>query len=192
MNDIEEQKTKDLSPILIAQMTKPHKTWFIERTEDKFIFACEETEAWKTLRNGSNWVRHDFKIIGVSDGTTYANVVNSSKGKSVELRKKIQEVEDEANKYRKTEERFVFDELLEKSDPKVLKVREIINGYDIKLNELNSEYMSLTKNIAKTAFEAELKVAIDSGNREFPKNRDIITPGANDDTRAKIMKNLPA
>lgn len=187
----EELKNKDLSPVMMAQMNKPHKTWFIERTGDKFIFACEEEEAWKTLTNRSNWTRHDFKILGVSDGTTYAKIINESKGKSREIYTQIQEIEQEANKYRKTEEKFVFEDLLELTDPKVIKVKGIVNEYDIKLAKMNEDYFAMTKNVAKTAFEAEKKVAIDGGNRQFPNNHDIITPGASPSERAKIIKQMP-
>ena len=188
---IEEVKNSDLSPAMVEKMTRPKKTWFIERTGDHFIFACEEEEAWKTLTNRSTWARHDFKIIGVSDGTTYAKIINESKGKAREIQLKISEVEKEVNKYRKTEEKFVFEDLLDITDPKVIKVREIISGYDDKLEKMNEEYSSLTKNVAKTAFEAELKVAIDGGIRQFPSNHDIITPGASDQERAKIIKQMP-
>ena len=187
----EEMKNRDLSPAMVEKMTRPKKTWFIQRTGDGFIFACEEEEAWKTLTNRSTWARHDFKILGVSDGTTYARFINESKGKAREIHSKIVEVENEVNKYRKTEEKFVFEDLLDLTDPKVLKVKSIIAEYDGKLDVMNKEYSDMTKNVAQSAFDAELKAAIDGGSRQFPGNCDIMTPGASEQERAKIIKQMP-
>ena len=188
MEDKEKQKEADISPIM-SQMNKPRKTWFIQRGDGK-ILPMEELEAWKTLTNRSNWVRHDFKIIGVSDGTTYLKVINESKAKSESIRQEIAQLETELNKYRKTEERFVFDELLSLNDDKVVKVKAIIKEYSDKIEILDKELLTMTTDVAKTAFDAELKVAIDSGNREFPTNHDIITPNASPQERQKILANL--
>lgn len=186
----EEIKNSDLSPAMVARMTQPKKTWFIKRTGDDFIFACEEEEAWKTLTNRSTWARHDFKILGVSDGLVYAQIINDSKSKAREIRERIMEVEKEVNKYRKTEEKFVFEDLLDVDDPKVIKIKQIIQGYDDKLDILNEEYSSMTKNVAKTAFDAELKFAIEGGNKQFPGNHDILTPGASSQERSKILSKM--
>ena len=94
------------------------------------------------------------------------------------------------NKYRKTEEKFVFEDLLDIEDPKVIKIKGIIQGYDDKLDVLNEEYSNMTKNVAKTAFEAELRVAIDFGNKQFPGNQDIMTPGASKEERSKILNKM--
>ena len=183
-------KNRDLSPAMVEKMTKPKKTWFIQRTGDGFIFACEEEEAWKTLTNRSTWARHDFKILGVSDGTTYAKFINESKGKAREIHSKIVEVEAEVNKYRKTEEKFVFEDLLDLTDPKVIKVRSIIAEYDGRLEIMNKEYSDMTKNVAESAFKAELKAAIDGGSKQFPGNHDILTPGASEQERSKILNKM--
>lgn len=189
-NEVEETKNSDLSPAMIANFTKPKKTWFIERYGDGKIFAMEENEAWRTLTNKSNWARHDFRIIGVSDGTTYAKVINESKQKSQVILKEIQDIEKEANKYRKTEEKFVFEDLLEITDPKVKKVRDIINKYDKELEKKNAEYFALTRGVAQTAFEAELAKAKRSKNKEFPSNQDIHTPGAQANERRRILREM--
>ena len=189
-DEIEEVKQADLSPAMIAQFTTPKKTWFIERTGDKKVMAMEEMEAWKTLTNKSTWARHDFRIVGVSDGKTYAKIVQESQGKAREMFKVIKDIETEANKYRKTEEKFVFEDLLELTDPKVVKVKSIIAKYDKDLEKNNAEYLAITKNVAKTAFDAELAKAKRSGNREFPSNQDIFTPGSDAKTRRKILREM--
>lgn len=189
-NEIEQTKNSDLSPAMVAKFTMPKKTWFVERTGDKKIFAMEEVEAWKTLTNQSTWVRHDFRIIGVSDGKTYAKVVAESQGKAKVILGEIRAIEAEANKYRKTEERFVFEDLLEITDPKVVKVKQIISQYDKKLETKNAEYFALTKGVAKTAFEAELAKAKKNKNKEFPTNQDIFTPGAKPNERNRILRQM--
>lgn len=187
--NIDEIKNKDLSPAMVAKFTKPKKTWFIERIGDGKIMAMEEMEAWKTLTNKSNWVRHDFKIIGVSDGETYARVVREAKGKSQAILSEIQAIEVEANKYRKTEERFIFEELLDLKDEKVIKVKKIIADFDRQLEKLNNDYFALTRNVAQTAFEAELAVAR-TNKKVFPSNQDIHTPNSTEMERNKILREM--
>lgn len=187
--NIEETKNADLSPSMVARFLAPKKTWFVQRLGDKKVFAMEEIEAWKTLTNRSNWARHDFKIVGVSDGKTYAKIINESKEKSKHILAEIEAIEQEANKYRKTEERFVFDELLEPADPKVVKVKKIISEYDGKLEKKNVEYFALTKNVIQTAFDAEFAKA-KKNPKEFPSNHDIMTPGAKQSERTKILRNM--
>lgn len=188
-NIVEDMRTSDLSPKMVAQFTEPKKTWFLERTGDHFVFACEEMEAWRILTNRSGWTRTDFKIVGVSDGKTYAKIIKESKSKSMEIKKKIAEVDAECNKYRATEERFVFTELLDITDPKVKKVRTIIAKYDKELEKLNEEYFAMSKNVAKTAFDAELKAA-KRNPKEFPSNQDVVTPGAVGRQRNKIVRSM--
>lgn len=187
--EVEEIKGRDISPALIAKWSKPKKTWFIMRMGDKKIFAMEEMEAWKTLTNKSNWVRHDFKIIGVSDGETYAKVIADSKKNSAGLAREMAELETEINKYRKTEDRFVFDDLLDKDDPKVIRVKEIIKDLEEKYDVLNKKYIGMTRDVATLAFEAELAVAR-TNKKVFPSNQDIMTPGSNPKERRKILKNM--
>ena len=43
--DIQEEKNKDLTPSMLNEINKPHKTWFIERYKDGYIFASGEEEA---------------------------------------------------------------------------------------------------------------------------------------------------
>lgn len=186
----EDLRNKDLSPTMIAKFTEPKKTWFIERTGDHFVFACEEVEAWKLLTNRSGWTRRDFKIIGVSDGTTYDKIIKEAKGKAEVILKEIKEVEAEANKYRATEQKFVFEDLLELTDEKVKKVKSIIKDYDLKLEKMNKSYFDMTRDVAITAFNAELEVAKNSGNREFPTNQDINTPGASAKERRRIVNKM--
>ncbi len=200
MADIDELKAQDISSGMIARETAPKKTWFIERG-DGLIFACQETEAWGLFENRTNWMRRDFKILGVSDGTTHARVIRESAGNSKQIMEDIKRLETDLARYRKTEERMVFDDLIdpEGTDPaqevdraKIKRVRTIIAEYDEKLLKLNEDYKNITKNIVQTAFDAELAVARANqkarGRVEYPTNQNIITPGASPKQRRKVLK----
>lgn len=196
----EQFKQQDLSPAAIARATKPKKTWFVKRG-DGMIFACEEGEAWALMENRSNWMRRDFRLIGVSDGTTYAKIVKESAGKSATILQEIKLLEKDMDRYRKTEEKMVFEDLIdpEGTDPlyagdraKIKRVREIINDLDVKIEKLNDDYKNVTKSVNQTAFDAELAQARANtkatGRIEYPSNQNIITPGASPRERKRVMK----
>jgi hypothetical protein len=196
MNE-EEQKLADLAEASRVGQTKINKTWFIERTGDKKIFACEENEASEIMYNRGNWMRRDFKIIGVSDGTTYQKVIAESQGKSKDVFAEIQALELELKRYRQLEEKMIFEELVDPNDTdpktlpqreKLLKLRGIIDGYLKKIEGKNEEYRKLTKGINEVAFQAELEVA--RGHIERPGNKNILTPGATGEERQKIIKSM--
>lgn len=196
MNE-EEQKQADLAEASRVGQTKINKTWFIERTGDGKIFACEEKEASEIMYNRTNWMRRDFKIIGVSNGETYQKVIAESKGKSEGVFTEIQTLELELKRYRSLEEKMIFEDLVDPNDedPKTLpqreklaKLREIIAGYLKKIEGKNDEYRKLTKGINEVAFQAELEVA--RGHIERPGNMNIMTPGATGEERQKIIKSM--
>lgn len=185
ITDTKQLKQRELSPAMVKKYTEPRKTWFIMRTGDQYLFSCEEREAWNTLYDQSNWRRHDFKIMGVSDGKTYAKIIRESKQKADILLPQIEEQQKQSERYRKTEERFIFDELLELTDEKVIKVKQIIAGFDREMERLQREYIALTREVIQTAFDAEYKVA--KGHIELPKKQNIITPGVQGDARNDVL-----
>lgn len=200
MQTIDELKQQDLSSASIARETAPKKTWFIKRG-DGMIFACQEAEAWGLFENRTNWMRRDFKMLGCSDGTTYAKIIRESTGKSAALLEEINRLESEMARYRKTEEKMVFEDLIDPNgtDPesaadraKIKRVREIISGYEEKLVQLNDDYRNITRNINQQAFDAELAIARANtktrGRVEYPTNANIVTPGASPKERRKILR----
>ena len=175
-----EQPNEDLSKYLI-----PEKTWFFERG-DGFRFACNESEAHEILRNRTNWMRRDFKMLGVSDGKTYKQVKKEEKEKLVALKEEVKALSVEIGRYLRTLERLKFDELLGEADEKVIKCNNIIEGLEKKLDEKNNILKDARKVIETKAFEAEFEKA--KGHIEMPTNQDVITPDGKD--RDKILRAL--
>lgn len=167
----------------------PVKTWFIKRTGDGHIFACDERQAHITLNDRSNWRRRDFELIGVSDGTTYFNMILKQANIKNDLVNEITELKGQLRRYMQTEERLKFDELLDDDNEKVIKVRSIMKEVNDKLDVLEDDLMNIEKTIINKAFNAELDVA--RGNIEAPRNPDVMTPGADMVQRNKIIANLP-
>lgn len=168
-----------------AESAKPHKTWFIERG-DGYIFAAREQEAWELLKNRTNWMRRDFKIVGVSDGTTYHKVLRESARELPALQKQSSEIQAEIGEYTKTEHRLKFEDLVDDTDERMVKIKGIKSGLMKKLDGVLKQIQELTTGIEKKAFDAEFEVA--KGNIEMPSNHDIITPGGR---REEILHNMP-
>ena len=180
----QETNNDDLQKLEGQAPTKVVKTWFIKRG-DGFIFACGEQEAWGLFHNRTEWMRHDFKIIGTSDGKTYVRVMKESENMKANLEAEVRRLSAELTRYLKTYDKFKYDDLLEDDDPKVLKAKEITDKLQKELDEKNLNLNSISKTIVEKAFNAELEVA--RGHIEHPTNQDIFTPNGN---REKIIKNL--
>jgi len=165
--------------------TKPCKTWFIERG-DGFIFACDEAEAWGLFHNRTEWMRRDFKIIGVSDGTTYFSIIRNSSQEMQKLKEELMPLKRSFDKYSETEDRLRFDELLDDTDEKVQKVTQLLTDLQVKITEIENKIKNFQSELINKAFNAELEIA--RGNIELPTNHDIITPNRAD--RDKILAKL--
>ena len=167
------------------QPTKICKTWFIERGDGK-VFACDEPEAWNLMRNKSNWQRSDFKIIGVSDGQTYATALKDASKEKATIDNLIANKSTELTRYLTTLDKFKFDELLEDTNEKVIKVKGIIDGIQKEIDDLHTKFAKGFQDVVDKAFNAELDKA--RGNIEMPRNQDIMTPNGDRDL---IMRNMP-
>lgn len=168
------------------ESSKPTKTWFIERTNDNYIFATDEHDAWNMLTDKSKWRRHDFKIIGVSDGTTYFNVMRNGRNEMAELLEQKANLSATYQKYSDTEDRLRFTELKDDKDEMVIKVTKLLADVRKQLKEVDDKIVNFNKHLVTKAFNAELDKA--RGNIVFPSNHDIITPVQSD--REKILANL--
>lgn len=180
MENIIEKPSEDLSIY-----TRPEKTWFFQRG-DGMIFACNEVQANETMRNRTNWMRRDFKMLGVSDGTTYKRVKNEEKKSIVALKEELKELNINLSKYLKTLERFKFDELLDETDVKVIRANELIKELESKIEEKETILKNAAKIIEQKAFDAEFAMA--KGNLEMPSDINVMTPDKKD--REKILKAL--
>lgn len=168
-----------------VKASQPRKTWFFERG-DGFIFACDEAEAWGLLYNRNNWMRRDFKMLGMSDGTTYYDTVKNAKKEVAEMTQQRAELDSDYQKFLKTEERLRFEELREDTDEMVIRVKGKLKELSDKIQEIDLQLKNVNKMIVDKAFNAELEKA--RGNIISPSNHDIITPNTGD--REKVLSNL--
>jgi len=166
--------------------TKINKTWFIQRGNDpKDIFACEEQEAWGLFNNRTNWMRNDFKIIGVSDGVTYVQTIKESQAETANIQPEIAILSRDLTRFLETRDNLKFKELLPDTDEKMIRVNGLIKELQTKLDEKNLTLSNSQKYIISKAFNAELDKA--RGHIEQPTNFDIFTPSGN---REKILQAL--
>lgn len=200
---VEDLKSRDLTPATIERARKPRNTWFVQRTGDPKmgeIIAVEEKEAWDIRNNRSEWKRKDFKFIGFSDGKTYMNFIDAAMGKARELEPAIESARAEAEKYRNLETKLMLDEVVDmEGDPtdltneenkkKVLRIRTIISKQEDKLEKLEVEFRSVTSEVARGAFNAELKIAIANWKKQriYPGAMNMITPHVNSGERVRIL-----
>lgn len=163
-----------------VQLMKPQNTWFF-RDSDGRTFATNEKEAWELVSSTSKWRRQDIKMIGMSDGTTYYKTVKQAGPRKAELKDQIVELKKVRDKYIKTHDRFLFEDLLEDDDTKVLRAKKLIADTEAKLEPIEDELESIMKNLVKTATDAELKAA--EGNMVMPRNQDVIVANTPDAKR---------
>lgn len=167
------------------ESSKPAKTWFIERG-DGHIFATDEHDAWNLLTDKSKWRRHDFKIVGVSDGITYFDIMRKGKSEMNSLLEKKAELSNTFQKYSATEDKLRFTDLKDNDDPMVMKVMKLLSDLQKEIKEVDEKISNFNKYLVAKAFNAELDKA--RGNIVFPSNHDIITPVQGD--RDKIIAKL--
>lgn len=169
-----------------TQPTKVGKTWFIQRGNNpEDIFACDEQEAWGLFNNRTNWMRRDFKIIGVSDGTTYVRTIKKANAEINQLQQEVAVLSRDLTRYLDTRDTLKFKELLPETDEKMVRVSGLIKELEDKLAEKNKILNNAQKYVVDRAFKAELEVA--RGKIEHPSNFDVFTPNGN---RDKILKQL--
>jgi hypothetical protein len=166
--------------------SKATNTWFFERG-DGFVFACEEAEAWGIMFNKSNWKRNDFSLIGMSDGKTYYKIIREGNIEAEDLRQSRSKISSNLMRYKETEERLRFSELLPEDNEKVILVAKLIEEQQEKLVEVDEKLKNFNKYLIKKAFDAELELA--RGNKVLPRNFDVMTPVESD--RNQIISNLP-
>ena len=164
----------------------PIPVWFVERG-DGMIFACQEAEAWNLIANPSTWARRDFKFIGHSDGRTFAKIKSTGTSECARLQAEKKALEDQLERLVKTEDRLLFDELLDDEHEKVKHVRKLKENLHAKLDPIEDELKNFVKNLNQRAFDAELAVARknaeENGGVKKPRNMNIIpaTKGREDE-----------
>jgi archaellum component FlaC len=170
---------------LAGFVDKPQKTWFIERVADSYIFASGEREAHAILHRADS--RGKFKVVGVSDGTTYYKMVRGAKDRLPEIKGEVTQLKSDLNRYNKTYERMKFDDLLEATDPKFKKVKEEISRVKKEIKTREGKLKDFSRSNVQDAFNAELAIAKENGV-EMPTSQDVITPDAKD--RDRILRQM--
>lgn len=201
---LEELRSKDLTPALIARETRPRPTWFVKRLMDGVVIAVHEKEAWDMLYNQSNWKRHDFQFVGFSDGKTYQKMTKEALMEANRLVPEIDAKKKEIARYVALEDRLMIDEIIDlEGDPedavneankgKLKRLQAIRTRLDAELEALEKQHNSATADIVRRATAAELKVAQANWKREKVWPRDdinILTPAASPKERNKIIKTM--
>lgn len=144
--------------------------YFLQRG-DGMVFACGELEAWNTLKNRSNWQRRDFTLIGTSDGSTYKKVISEAKKEKAAVQTLFNSEKAKLDRYKEMEEKMLYTDLLSDTDPKVIRVRELIEESIESLKPVEKKLQEFNSELIKRAFDAELEVA--RLTPRMPKNRNI-------------------
>lgn len=150
-----------------VEIMKPQKTWFFTDSTGR-TFATNEKEAFNLLTENSGWRRKDIKMVGCSDGTTYAKVISESKQATLELQEKVSALKEKLDLYIKGHDRLVFDEFLDENDPKVQRAKTMIAKVQKEMDPLEAQLSDIKKNIMQKAFDAELEKA--KGNLVKPQD----------------------
>lgn len=152
----------------------PQNTWFFEGADGK-PFPVNEKEADSLLNSTSKWRRQDLRMVGMSDGTTYHEYIRKSQGRILELEKAVKEKQDMINRFIKTEDKLVFEEVADDDDERLVRVRKKIKELQKEFEPMKKEYDDLRSNIIKKAEEAELEKA--RGNMVTPRRFNVIKRG---------------
>jgi hypothetical protein len=88
-------------------------------------------------------------------------------------------------RYLKSLDRFKFEELLDDTSDKVIKVKGIISDLEKEIDSTNSSLANIQKSVVDRAFKAELEIA--KGNIEQPRKNTVYCPGGNQD---KVLRAL--
>lgn len=155
-----------------VEVMPPQKTWFFTDSSGR-VFPANEKEAFNLLTENSRWRRQDIKMIGMSDGTTYHEVIRGSKARTAELGNLIKEKKETLNKYVQGHDKLLFEQFVSEDDPRIIRAKELIKKVEDELEPLEKELKDLRTNIVKMAFDAELEKA--RGNFVNPRDFTVVT-----------------
>jgi len=163
--------------------TKVTKTWFLER-ENGEVIAVGEDEAYNLLHPTQPNTKR-FRLVGTSDGKMYVEILKNSDKEKQELDNQVRTKSSDITRYLKTLDQFKFDELLEDSDPKVIRVRELIDNLQKEIDILNESLTNVKKLVVDKAFKAELEIA--KLTPEQPMQKKVFCPGGDEGKVRRIL-----
>ena len=166
-----------------APPTKVEKTWFLER-ENGEVIAVGEIEAYSLLHPQQPNAKR-FKLVGTSDGKKYVEIIKTAGIEKQNIQNQIRAKSSDITRYLNTLDKFKFEELLDDTDPKVIKVREIIASLQLEIDKLNEGLANIQKLVVDKAFQAELEIA--RLKPEQPRRTDVFTPGGSADKIGRML-----
>lgn len=166
--------------------TKVTKTWFMERENGEVIATSNEAEAFNMLHPTQPNAKH-FRLVGTSNGRTYVEMLKGAGVEKVNLENQVRTKSSDITRFLNTLDKFKFEELLEDTDPKVMKVREIIAKLQEEIDKLNEGLANIQKLVVDKAFNAELEIA--RLTPEQPRKNNVFCPGG-DSEKVKRLLNI--
>lgn len=170
-----------------VKITPAGPTWWFEGNDRK-PFPAEEKEAFEIMTNRSAWKRHDLRLIGHSDGSTYNEVIKTAGTKARELTEQIAELRNVLAKYTAGHDKLLFEEFAESDDPRVVRARKLIDETQAKIDPLEQELKSFRGGLIQRAFEAELEKA--RGNIVNPRDMSVIMQGTANAQHKQALQNF--
>jgi FtsZ-binding cell division protein ZapB len=167
-----------------APPTKVEKTWFLER-ENGEVIAVGETEAYSLLHPQQPNAKR-FRLVGTSDGKKYVEIIKTAGIEKQSIQNQVRAKSSDITRYLNTLDKFKFEELLDDTDPKVIKVREIIASLQLEIDKLNEGLANIQKLVVDKAFQAELEIA--RKTPEQPRKNDVFSPGGNSEEVRRYLR----
>jgi hypothetical protein len=173
------------------------KIWILER-EDGDIVQCTESEAYDILHRPDSVFK--FKVIGTAEavflegqrniaGKHYAQRMKGVENEGMAEKAILAELKSDRDRYLQTLDKFIFEELLDKEDPKVKRVNLLIDGLNEKVEKQASIVNSFASKRHSEALQEQIEIA--RGNVEQPsRGSNVVTPGISGDNRQKVINSM--
>ena len=152
----------------------PQNTWFFTDSSGR-IFPTNEKEAFNLLTEKSKWRRQDIKMIGMSDGKTYYDVIKNAGAEKTALKEKIQQLKEKRNKYIEGHDKLMFEEFVPETDPRIVRAKAVIKQVDDEIAPAEKELKTLMDGLIQKAFDSEVEKA--RGNMVNPRDFTVIGKG---------------
>lgn len=165
---------------------EPKPTWIFKRSDGEIIYA-EEAQAWELINSRGEWRRHDFQLVGMSDFKLFKKLIDEGEKEIEVMKLNLVQLRDEVRRYEMSYERFKFDELLEETDEKVIRVNTILKEKNKAIQSLVNEIEVKRSNLHKEALEKEMELA--RGNKATPQNQDVHYPFGRKNDIGNVTRN---
>jgi hypothetical protein len=118
-------------------------------------------------------------------GKTYVEIIKTAGVEKQAIESQVRAKSSDITRYLNTLDKFKFEELLEDTDPKVIRVREIMAKLQLEIDQLNEGLANIQKLVVDKAFNAELEIA--RLTPEQPRKINVFTPGGSADRISKML-----